>query len=69
MALKLNRKLVVNILSIVVALGLVGFLLNRYGIPRIREWVEAGKEITERKKRLDQLKKAFSNPHCFWADE
>ncbi len=61
MALKLNRKLVVNILSIVVALGLVGFLLNRYGIPRIREWVEAGKEITERKKRLDQLEKAFSN--------
>jgi len=60
-ALQLNRKLVVNILGIVVALGLVGFLLNRYGMPRIREWVEASKEITSRKKRLDQLKKAFSN--------
>ncbi len=61
MAPQLNRKLVINILGLVVALGLFGFLFTQYAWPGIQKWREASKELSERQKRRDQLRKAFAD--------
>ena len=61
MAVKLDRKIVVNIVGIVIAVGLLIALYTIYLRPHVKKWRDARTELQARKQRLEDLRKAFAN--------
>lgn len=60
MAPKLNKKIVINVGGLVIALAVVGGLYFTVAGPRFKEWRKAVGEIKDREKRLKQLRNLFN---------
>jgi hypothetical protein len=59
MAMQLNRKLIINIVGLVIALIAAYAGYSKYMKPRIQYWLEGQKEIAQREEKLERLRTDF----------
>ncbi len=57
--MQLDRKLIINIVGLVIALSAAYAGYSKYMKPRIQYWLEGQKEIAQREKKLERLRTDF----------